>query len=635
MNRFVSAVKRFFTDYSPGKRCFSSLCFLLLGSYLIATIYWFSGGDQFSQIVGHALYFNRKDAFPWQLFLLFLVPILLFNYLWHLARLFIRSSWRKFHLLLAAWGAVAALCIVFQWWNTWLIVTILMWAWTPLLYGRQVRRAAILYGVMFSAFAGCGYGIAVLLQKYAVHDCCSGYFAIHGAGWHLVYLVWLQLILLAATVVSAGYLYSKLDNCPFKTIFSLPVKILAFLVLFTHLAMIPCALYCAAQSRKVKSELEAHFKLHLTADSAWQKFINGRKIDAAFWKRAEALYEKCLEDREAGYPLAEFKSEVLSVWKKKFFASPDYAELERMFTAPLPVPDVERAWEEGMLLGVTTSKFSLLRHVVRLSLWRIRFALETRDKAAILNALKRIGYIDGYLENEPFLIGQLVKIHVTCEIIEMLTKVLAAKILDESDLLELKASCRRIRAKLPEMERIAVFGETLVGIDYYYLFLRCPNDYAGTPVIPVSTFRFLVPQLWFTSEVNLLLYLKVFRNANRFHDIKALEADSVFTRLANSLHPSFDAAGNRFALNELQLRCLEFFLDQELYYLKHKKYPTDLPIPVCSISKQPMLYQTGSFQVDQEVFEGGGTRKITVHGRQLLAPRKSFGKQLRVLIPQK
>ena len=174
----------------------------------------------------------------------------------------------------------------------------------------------------------------------------------------------------------------------------------------------------------------------------------------------------------------------------------------------------------------------------------------------------------------------------------------------------------------------------MFGIDYYYAILQSTKAYDGTPVIPVSTFRFLVPQLWFTAEANYLAYLKSFRNANRFHDIKALGDDSVFTRLAASLHPSFDAAGNRFALHELQLRCLEFFLDQELYYLEHKKYPADLPFPVCSISKQPMLYQTGSFQVDQEVYEGE-TRQITVHGRQLIAPQKSFGKQLRVLIPQK
>jgi len=634
MSRFISAVKKFFTDYSPGKRCFSSLCLLITGTYLIATLYWFCGGDRFTQIIGHALYFNRKDAFPWQVFLLLLFPLLLLNYLWHLAKLFVRASWFKFILLLAAWGAASTICVIFQWWQMWLLVTLLMWAWTPLLYGRQVRRAAILHGAIFTACAGCGCGIAVLLQKHAVSDCCSGYFAIHTSGWHLVYLVWIQLILLAATVIAAGFLYSKLDNCPFKTIFSLPVKILAFLVLLTHLAMIPCALYCNAQSRKVKSELEAHFNSPLTAEAALQKFISGRKVDGDFWKRVNVLYEKTWCDRAGDYPLAEFKPEVVAAWKKKFSSSTDYAELDRMFSAPIPCPPLEHAWECGSLMGAVTSNFSSLRQVVRLQMWRIRFALETHDKAAVLQALKRINYIDEYLENEPFLIGQLVKIHINREKIEILSQVLAAKILDGSDLLELKAASRRTRAKLPELERIAVFGEALFGINYYYAILQSTKAFDGTPVIPVSTFRFLVPQLWFTAEANYLAYLKSFRNANRFHDIKALGDDSVFTRLAASLHPSFDAAGNRFALHELQLRCLEFFLDQELYYLEHKKYPTDLPFPVCSISKQPMLYQTGSFQVDQEVYEGE-TRQITVHGRQLIAPQKSFGKQLRVLIPQK
>ena len=634
MGHFVSFVKNRFAANSIGKRCFRALCLLILGTYLIATLYWFSGGDRFMQIIGHALYFNRKDAFPWQLFFLLLIPIFLLNYLYHLAELFVRSSWRKFILLLAAWGVLAALCIVFQWWQIWLFITLLMWAWAPLLFGKPARNAAILHGVLFSALAGCGYWTAVLLQKYAVSDCCSGYFAIHTPGWHLVYLVWILLLLLAATVIAAGYLYSKLGHCPFKTVFSLPVKILALLVLFTHLAMIPCALYCNARSRKVISELEAHFKSPLTPEAVLQKFISGRKVDGDFWKRLEALYEKTCCDRAGGYPLAAFKPEVLAAWKKKFSISPEYAELNRMFSAPIPCPPLEVAWERGSLAGAVTSKFSLLRQVVRLQQWRIRFALETRDKAAVLQALKRIDHIDEYLENEPFLIGQLVKMGLNDYKVAILTEVLAAKILDESDLLELKASSCRIRAKLPELERIAVFGEVLFGMDDYYAILQSPKAFDGTPVIPVSSFRFLVPQLWFTAEANNLTYLKMFRNANCFHDIKALKADSVFTRLAASLLPAIDAAGNRFARQDLQQRCLEFFLDQELYYLKHKKYPTDLPIPVCPISKQPMLYQTGSFQVDQEVFEGE-TRQITVHGRQLIAPQKSFGKQLRVLIPQK
>ena len=437
MSRFISAVKKFFTDYSLGKRCFSSLCLLILGTYLIATLYWFCGGDRFTQIIGHEFYFNRKDAFPWQVFLLLLFPLLLFNYLWHLAKLFIRSSWHKFILLLAAWGVTSALCVVFQWWQTWLLVTLLMWAWAPLLFGKTVRKAAILHGVLFSVLAGCGYWTAVLLQKHAVGDCCSGYFAIAAPGWHLVYLVWILLFLLAATVIAAGFLYSKLGNCPFKTIFSLPVKILALLVLFTHLAMIPCALYCNAQSRKVESELEAHFKSPLTPEAALQKFISGRKIDAAFWKRVNVLYEKTWCDRAGGYPLAEFKPEVVAAWKKKFSTSPEYAELDRMFSAPIPCPPLEHAWEHGSVMGAETSKFSLLRQVVRLQIWRIRFALEMRDKAAVLNALKRIDYIDEYLENEPFVIGQLVKIHINREKIEILSQVLAAKILDGSDLLDL------------------------------------------------------------------------------------------------------------------------------------------------------------------------------------------------------
>jgi hypothetical protein len=291
--------------------------------------------------------------------------------------------------------------------------------------------------------------------------------------------------------------------------------------------MIPCALYCNAQSRKVKSELEAHFNSPLTADAALQKFISGRKVDGDFWKRVNVLYEKTWCDRAGDYPLAEFKPEVLAAWKKKFSSSTDYAELDRMFSAPIPCPPLEHAWECGSLIGAVTSKFSSLRRVARLQMWRIRFALETRDKAAVLQALKRINYIDEYLENDPFLIGQIVKIHINREKIEILSQVLAAKILDGSDLRELKAASRRTRAKLPELERIAVFGEALFGIDYYYAILQSTKDYDGTPVIPVSTFRFLVPQLWFTAEANYLAYLKSFRNANRFHDIQALGDDFV------------------------------------------------------------------------------------------------------------
>ena len=614
MDRIKAFLKKicFFDD--PGKGCFWALCLMILGNYLAATLFWFSGWEGCGKLLGDWPYSRSNTGnFPWQVIFPALGIVFTLHFFWQYWRLLISVSVRKFFIMVAAWVALAGICCAYSNWMILLTLPAILWGFGPAIFCRNARQAAVLHGTAFSLLTGCGYAIGYLLKQNLIGDHCSGYIAIKYPAWHLTYLVWLFVFLLIVTVICAGYLYSKLAGCRFKETFTLPVKVLAAVTLLTHLALIIAALICNGIQNRVKAELEAHFKMPLTNETLKAAIYQGNKPDVAFWEKLTALDKVC-NDPESGYPFADFKPEELNAWRQKFNSSPQYAEMDKMLDASLPATEFNL--EAGMLLTSVTSNYQMLRQMVRQQQWRIIFALERGDKAAVLAALKRIDNIEEYLSKEPFLLGQLVKMGLGSMKNKALTHVLAARILNENELLQLKAASRRTREKLPGLERWAVRSEILFGIDYDYLLYRSDKTLNGTRTLPLSTFRFLVPQYWLVIEVNEINYLKIFRKADRFHDIGTLQGDSIFTRFASVLSPSFRGAGNRFMTAELEQQCLEFFIDQEIYFLKHGKLPETEKLPFDKLNGTPVKYIRDQITVEREVFNGEN-RKLTIPGRQL------------------
>ena len=141
----------------------------------------------------------------------------------------------------------------------------------------------------------------------------------------------------------------------------------------------------------------------------------------------------------------------------------------------------------------------------------------------------------------------------------------------------------------------------------------------------MKNLRFFLPQFWLLFEVNLFNCLKQFRNAETLYDVgKHDTPNTIFYNFPLSFIPAFNSAGDRFVKAGLEQRALEFFIDQELYFLKHGKYEENPRVPQDPFTGKPMIYSRGKVTEKREVFPDG-TREVTFSARSLSSPPGAAG----------
>ena len=115
--------------------------------------------------------------------------------------------------------------------------------------------------------------------------------------------------------------------------------------------------------------------------------------------------------------------------------------------------------------------------------------------------------------------------------------------------------------------------------------------------------------------------MKLYRNVNKFSDIPQRpnwDSGSVYhyySYIVASPHIT-----HRLKRAVLQQQCMEFFLDQEIYFLKHGKYPENPVLPFDPFAGKPMTLVTGELTVTIPNFDGyGKVKKINRRGRRLVS----------------
>ena len=589
MKKFLKKV--FFWD-SPEKGAFWSLVLILSGSWLLGTIFILCGG-------GYRALYSRcfvtgkyhAEALVW----LIAPAVIFFLFFLHFLFQFGRS-WHNF-----SWSACGRGC------KTWLGISILLWAGT--------LASGIYSGILIKEN---------WKLDYALHYVKEG-------GALLPLLLTVFLLLLLAGILATGKFYSIIGKFAYKGIFTLPVKFLAALTLVAYIGMVSASLIIQQKCETEKGALAKHFGRSLTAEALKKTALSRRKADGAFWKKISGLLKQD-KNRETAYCDNEFTPAELASWEKRFYSSKAFAELDRMISTPLP--SFPRKIEKYNLFAAICPDLLPIRSMARLQVWHCRFAAEKGDRTEAVAALKRLDNLSAYLADQPFLLCALVKQAVDSMKNRAVEYLLGSKCLAREDLLGLKQSSRAVKKYLKTAEKEILWSEALGSFDYMEGSFYAEKNWSGIKIVPWKKFRFLLPQFWLIYESNRLNIVRLYSGAEKFHDIKDESKNhSIFASLANVLHPSFQAAGNKFLQRDLEQRTIEFFIDQELYRLKHGKLPDDLPLPVDPFSQKPMKYIQGKVTLKKEIYEKG-SRKITFYGRQLTSATRGPS-NVTVTIPEK
>ena len=587
MKKFLKKV--FFWD-SPEKGTFWSLVLLLSGSWFLGTIFIFCSGYQ-------ALYnYCFAGKYPAEALVWLITPIVVF-FLFFLHFLFqFGRSWHNF-----SWSDCDRGC------KMWLRISILLWAGT----------------LVSGIYSG------ILIKENWKFDYTLHY--VKEGGALLPLLLTGFLLLLFAGILATGKFYSIVGKFSYKEIFTLPVKILAALILVAYTGMISASLIIQQMCETEKGALAKHFGRPLTAEALKKTALSRRKADAAFWKKISGLLKQD-KNRETAYCDAEFTPAELASWEKRFTSSKEFAELDRLISRPLP--NFPRKFEKYNLFAAICPDLLPIRSMARLQVWHCRFAAEKGDRAAALAALKRLDNLSNYLADQPFLITALVKVHIDGLKNRALAYLLGARCLAGEDLLALKKQSYALRKHLETAQKEILWSEAAGSFDYMEGAFCAEKKWNGIKIVPWKKFRFLLPQFWLIYESNRLNMVRLYSGAEKFHDIKEESQNhSIFSSLAKGLHPAFQATDNKFLQSKLEQEAIEFFLDQELYRLEHGKLPLDLSLPMDPFTKKPVKYIQGRITLEKEIY-GKGHQKITIFGRQLIS--ETTGKrQVVVTIPEK
>lgn len=579
MKRFLD--KLFFAD-SPEKGAFFGIVLLLLGSWLVGTVFLLCGGLMTVYTRNFVTGSFTPEGIGWLISSGAVLVLFLFHFLFQQ-----RRFWLRFRL-----SDCGTPC------KKWFGASVFLWT---------------------AALSCSGYCL-FLVQKYGSSDFCSTFSYIKAGGAALPSFAALFLLLLLASVLSSAKFFSTAGRFPHREIFTLPVKILAASVIVAYVGMLSVSLILQKKCEEGKIALGKHFNRPLTVEALIKATLENEKGSDAFWKKINELYQKD-KNRETQYCLAEFTPSQLASWRKRFESSKIFPELDRMISNPLH--SHPRKIEKYNLACTLMPDLSQIRYMARVQVWHCRFAAEKGDRAAAVAALKRMDHLSDYLAKQPFLISALVKSAIDSYKIRAIEILLGARILNKDDLLALKQQSRMIRKHLKTAESDILWSEALAGLDYIEGAVHSEN-WSGIKIVPLEKFHFLLPQLWLIAESNRLNLMHLYCNAKKFHDVPMASAEmscTVFNHLAQSLVPAFLSAGNRFLQCDLEQQAIAFFIDQELYRLEHGKLPDKLPLPVDSFSKKPMEYIHGRVTVKKEVYgkEGG---KFTFPARQLKSPSK-------------
>jgi len=513
-------------------------------------------------VTGHFYHTRIRDRWRfgiWYLFGTYLVGIFAFEYLAG------KEITRLFEFLMWYW-IIPLVCLPKQW--KWLIPAAFVPVWFFLPFSALV---GVLESLAGSVSAVNGFSMRLLTA----------------APW----LIYVSILLSALCGLCGIKAYADAAGKPFRAMFGKGVAAVSVLFLLTYGVSLGAAYSAHCRTERQIADLERYFGRSVNARGLKDWYYQGRKADAAFWKKILAFKL----DFDPGYaysPECVFTSAEISACKKQLESSRELRELETLFEAELPA--VEREFPRGNLVGVLWPELSLLREFIRCEAWRVRFAIAGCDARAARNALRRMVNVREFLARQPFLIGTLTML--SCEYIRLdaLEQLLSSGILSDAELIGQRAQLAEFRKRMKTVHLNAVFGEAALILDVCDLFAFGREAGQDGPASPaLYDYRWLFPAGWYVFTRSRCFLAGYYKVPEVTYIVYKKQATPVIGLLASMFLPTLDHAGKR--INNLTARYLamETLIGIELEKRRTGKYPDTLENPQLDPFGQPLLYRKG------------------------------------------
>ena len=527
----------------------------------------------------------------------------------------IRNKWRS-----GIWWLAGAYCIglfavaylagkeatrffeYFMWY--WIIPLVCLpkqWRWVI-----PAAFAPVFFRLPFSALTG-------LLQSIAGAVSGENGFSLRllsAAPW-LIYVSVLLVILCGFCGFKA---YANAAGKPIRAMFGKGAAAVLLLFLLTYGVSLGVAYSAHSRTERQFAELEKHFGHPVNAQGLKDLYYQGRKPDAAFWRKV--LSFKLKFKTASMNPEHIFSPTELANLRKLLEGSRELCELENLFdTAELPAAD--RKFPRGNIVGMLLPELQMFRDFALCEAWRVRFAVSERNTHGVLTALKRMVKVRDFLVREPMLIGTLVMISCEDTRMDALERLLRSGLLTDSQLVEQQNQLTDFRKRMKTVHLHAVYGEAVMGMDICDLFTYGRASGQGESASPaLYDYRWLFPAGWYLltrSRSVLAEHYKVSELTSIVYKRQRVPA----TLLSDMMLPGLDAAGKR--INRLTARYLamETLIGIELEKRRTGQYPEKLENPPLDPFGQPLLYRHGKMpyirhQWDSKMNMLGPGKKVMV-----------------------
>ena len=350
---------------------------------------------------------------------------------------------------------------------------------------------------------------------------------------------------------------------PTRRIFTRPATVVIALSFAAYFVSLFIAYRERGASDAAVARLNERLGAPATVRTLRDRYYAGRRVDRAFWDAAKSLapddsFEAPDQERFRDPEKAELAPEELKKWRSTFESSREIARLEELFSAPVPAD--ARDYEGRFIAELQLRELQPCRNLYRAESWRVRFAIADGDFKTALAALRRMDNARECPAHDDFLIAGLVLAaceKLRCDAIERL---LAAKLLDDTEKARLRADLERSEQLLTSFHKKSLLAEA-TGLFEFCVFVanggtvELELDKKKYDAEALYPYRWFFPPLWYVFAANRGAVARRFA-VDKLSQLPDTSPPDMRKLLVNVLTPAGRLAGERFDTAAARCRAL-------------------------------------------------------------------------------
>ncbi len=423
---------------------------------------------------------------------------------------------------------------------------------------------------------------------------------------------WLTgLALLVFAYLLLGKTIAATYGMQFVCLFGKGVIALWCLFATSYICCAELALYATQNYHISIDELAEYYGQPMNAKGYAGVYYNGHEPDADFWERLMELNDKkndysdgCFHTMVDGRqfrirsglilekPDVVVEDNIYKEWKELYRSNEYIRQIETMLDAPLPLP--KREYTDDMeLYTMSFKELSCIRSLMRMEQWRLRFAMEDNDTAAVKDSWRRMENICEYAGNEPLLISALVWIAVESLRLSSLERLVPWEKTDVAWLEEQSAKLAEQEKKVVDVQQRAVYGEAVFAINAQRLICsgKASQDAdSNASKIEPRVMRWFFPQIWRMLAQDAAVGMNIYKVSD-FSEFPEKSNDNL---LINMISGALRTAGtHKFPSLFAGTRIMRSLIDVELHKRRTGCYPEQFDTLEDPFSRQPLKGKAG------------------------------------------